>query len=106
MVRLNFNPNATVSVDEALTAPNFTLLQNFPNPADDVTRVNYELTTAGRVNVAVYDITGKMVMNVDEGLLPAGTHRTVLNVAALPAGVYQYTLTVGENQLTRKMVIK
>lgn len=106
MVRLNFNPDATVGVEDALTAPNFTLLQNFPNPADDVTRVNYELTTAGRVNIAVYDITGKQVMNVEEGLLPAGTHRTVLNVAALPAGVYHYTLTVGENQLSRKMVIQ
>jgi hypothetical protein len=106
MVRLNFNPDATVGVNDVLSAPNFTLLQNFPNPATDVTRINYELNEAGRVNVKVYDITGKQVMSIEEGLLPAGTHRTVLNVNDLPAGVYQYTLTVGENQLTRKMVVQ
>lgn len=108
MIRLNFNPDAelVIGVDEVTEANNFTLNQNFPNPATDNTRIAFELNEAGRVSLEVFDITGKVVMNLTEGLLPAGTHTMDINVSDLPAGVYQYSLIVDGERVTRPMMVK
>lgn len=108
MIRLNFNPDAelVIGVDEVAEANNFTLNQNFPNPASDNTRIGFELKDAGRVSLEVFDITGKVVMNLTEGLLPAGTHTMDINVSDLPAGVYQYSLIVDGERMTRPMMVK
>ncbi len=106
MIRLNFNPDATVNVEENIVADNVILSQNYPNPATDVTRIAFELKAAGTVSLEVYDVTGKLIINRTEGTLPTGTHNIDLNVNDLPAGVYQYSLIVDGTRVTRPMMVK
>jgi len=106
LIRLNFNPDATVNVEENIVADNVILSQNYPNPATDVTRIAFELKAAGTVSLEVYDVTGKLIINRTEGTLPTGTHNIDLNVNDLPAGVYQYSLIVDGTRVTRPMMVK
>ncbi len=106
LIRLNFNPDATVNVEENIVADNVTLSQNYPNPATDNTRISFEMKAAGTVSLEVYDVTGKLVINRSEGTLPTGTHTIDLNVNDLTAGVYQYSLIVDGTRLTRPMMVK
>jgi len=107
MVRLNFDENAQNSVGvETISAADFTLGQNFPNPAENVTRISYSLENAERVSIEVFDITGKLVLAQEEGLRPAGEHVIDLSVSNLSAGTYSYTVTVGDSKLSRKMMVK
>ncbi len=79
--------------------------QNVPNPFSDITTVNYSLPQTEAVNLDVYDITGKKVQTVTEGTMTSGAHTIQLNSANLQAGVYFYTLSAGEDRITKRMVV-
>ena len=75
-----------------------------PNPAVEKTVIPYELSRSSNVIFEVYDITGKMVLEFDEGTVPAGVHSIKINTNNLNSGVYYYTLRADDVKLTRKMV--
>jgi hypothetical protein len=103
MVRLNMD--ASINVEDNATVE-FGVEQNMPNPASDVTRFNYTLPTAAHVTLTITDITGKVVMTEDYGTQAAGNRVVQLSVAALNAGMYNYTLTAGNNTMTKQMIVK
>jgi hypothetical protein len=82
-----------------------TLGQNQPNPANGNTVISYSINEQSNVELKVYDMTGKLVMNVNEGKKSAGKHAVTINTNTLPNGIYYYSITVGGKTLTRKMVV-
>ena len=60
---------------------------------------------ANEVSLSVYDVTGKLIKSINEGNLSAGMHSITLETSDIDAGVYFYTLTVGDQILTKKMTI-
>lgn len=74
----------------------YQLSQNFPNPFNSVTMIRYYVRNAGQVRLAVYDMAGKEVTVLVNGLQSAGEHQYEFNAAAYPAGIYFVRLT-GEN---------
>ena len=122
--RLAFNPGAlnegNMEVEYKVTAlTNFDFVstevekasgikvsQNMPNPARDITFVDYELPTSANIAFRVFDITGKEVYSANEGLRGEGTHRFQLNTSNFSAGMYYYSIQVnGEVAATKKMII-
>jgi len=85
---------------------NFALLQNRPNPANDVTNIAYELNTSETVSLEVRDITGKLVHAEFFGQQAAGVNNITLDVSDFGAGVYVYNLVVDGERLTKKMTVK
>ncbi len=82
------------------------VFQNMPNPFSTTSTVNYELEKAAPVVLSVYDVTGKKVAEQNEGTQSEGQHSLKFNGESLSAGVYYYSLTVGQNATsTMKMVI-
>nr|MEE4268434.1 FlgD immunoglobulin-like domain containing protein [Candidatus Krumholzibacteria bacterium] len=51
----------------------------FPNPFNPETRVAFELPRGGYVNLAVYDLTGRLVRKLADGLFVAGRHEMTWN---------------------------
>jgi len=84
---------------------NAVLMQNVPNPATENTAINFMLKKGNSVSLAVYDVTGKLVKNINAGELATGYHTITLETADLGAGVYFYTLTVGNDQMTKKLSV-
>ncbi len=84
---------------------NAVLHQNIPNPAVETTTVNFQIVKANEVSLALYDVTGKLIKSINEGNLSAGMHTITLETSTIDAGVYFYTLTVGDQILTKKMTI-
>lgn len=95
--------NAGTSISN--NAIEFAVAQNQPNPAKGFSNVVYSLGSTEKVALKVYDVTGKEVIAVNEGTKPAGKHSINLNLTGLNSGVYYYTLTAGNNNVTKKMVI-
>jgi len=91
-----------VGVDEITTVTNFSV---YPNPANEIVNVSYELASAGNVSLTVTDISGKVIMSNDLGVQTAGSYKSNLNTASLANGVYFYTLTVDGISTTTKMTI-
>lgn len=84
---------------------NVVLHQNIPNPAIGTTTVNFEIVKANEVSFSLFDVTGKLIKSINEGNLSAGMHSITLETTDIDAGVYFYTLTVGDQILTKKMTI-
>jgi hypothetical protein len=103
MIRLNSDESLSVS---EVKKSSVVLSQNMPNPATDDTQINYNLAAASPVQMIVRDVTGRMVMNINEGVKPAGAHSVRFNVSELGAGVYTYTLIAGDVHTTKEMIVK
>lgn len=80
--------------------------QNWPNPYYTRTRVDIVLEDPGNVNVVIYSLTGQEVQEYDYGYKPTGKHQLTFERGNLEAGIYFYTVTVGNSSQTRKMVIE
>ncbi|MEM7163097.1 MAG: T9SS type A sorting domain-containing protein, partial [Bacteroidota bacterium] len=103
MVRLGFaNP---VSLSDVEINDKVKLGQNVPNPAQEISTIAYELVNAQNVQFEIYDLTGKIVMTMNEGAKPAGVHNIVLNTEDLNSGIYYYSIIIEGERLTRKMVV-
>ncbi|MBS1513822.1 MAG: T9SS type A sorting domain-containing protein [Bacteroidetes bacterium] len=83
----------------------FYLQQNFPNPFNPSTRINYELRLSGFVTLKVYDIKGSEVQELVNEKQNEGIYSAEFDGSALPSGIYYYKLTAGEFSETRKMVL-
>ncbi len=86
------------------------LAQNRPNPFNPATEISFSLAVGGRVELAVYDLSGRRVRSLIQGELPAGPHAAQWNGrddtgAPMAAGVYLYTLDAAGTTTTRKMIL-
>ena len=83
----------------------FTLKQNFPNPFNPATNINYELPVGSFVSLNVYDANGKEIETLVNQKQNAGSYSVSFNASNYPSGVYFYKLKAGEFSETRKMVL-
>lgn len=89
--------------------------QNYPNPFNPSTEIRYRVGAEAHVEaqdlapppmkLAIYDIMGREIAVLVDGVMPAGEHRVSFDASALASGVYLYTLTSGGRSLTRKMTV-
>ncbi|MBX7042830.1 MAG: T9SS type A sorting domain-containing protein [Ignavibacteria bacterium] len=70
----------------------FRLSQNYPNPFNPSTTINYDLPYDSRVNITLFDISGRQVANVVSDYKPAGYHTVTFNASALSSGTYFYRI--------------
>lgn len=99
------NSPTGVSSDRSLTATEFQLDQNFPNPFNPVTTITFSLPQSGLTTVKVFDILGKEVRTLVNEVRSAGSHSVPFNASDLPSGVYFYTLRSGNFTQTKKMML-
>ena len=57
------------------------------------------------VRLVVYDLLGRQVAVLAEGRHLPGNYSVSFNAAGYPSGLYLYTLTVGGERQTRKMLL-
>ena len=83
----------------------YQLAQNYPNPFNSTTRIAFDLPTAVNGELAVYDLTGRLVTTLLSGQLAAGQHHVNWDAANLPSGVYICRLRAGQHVQTQKMIL-
>lgn len=76
-----------------------------PNPANDRTKINYEIPAVGNASIAVMNVYGQTVFSTVKNDLAAGSHSMDLDTRDLAAGVYFINLTVGAEKVTRKLIV-
>ncbi|MBO6537588.1 MAG: T9SS type A sorting domain-containing protein [Balneolaceae bacterium] len=83
----------------------FKLHQNYPNPFNPSTNISFYLPQSAEVKVTVFDVTGRLVATLSDGLRNAGAHQITFDASALSSGIYFYRLEAGELTETRKMML-
>jgi hypothetical protein len=97
---------SVTSVEQTVAVPQrFDLRQNFPNPFNPTTSIQFTLDEAASVSLTVYDSLGQIVTRLVDGWKESGTHAVTFDGQAVSSGVYHYVLRVGSRQLARSMVL-
>lgn len=93
----------TVSVDPGYYLPkDFIVEQNFPNPFNPSTKINFTIPVDGEVSIYVHNILGELI-DKKNLFLNRGIY-TVDWFSKGSAGVYLYTISFGNRSLTKKML--
>ncbi len=80
--------------------------QNYPNPVQNSTVIEYEVDKNANVTLVIFDQTGRKVFESNEGFRTTGTKYSVtVNTKNLANGTYYYSMTADGQRLTKKMII-
>jgi hypothetical protein len=96
--------------DVVVRAPDvFSISQNYPNPSNPKSKIDYEIPVDGKVKITLYDILGREALNIVNETKPAGYYSAEFDGTNLASGVYFYRITAeGSSQKftkTLKMII-
>ncbi len=83
----------------------FVLRQNHPNPFNPSTRIEYAVPAPGYVSLRIFDMLGREVAVLVDGMVEAGWYSLNFNAQNLSSGVYLYRLESSGFAQTLKMVI-
>ncbi len=83
----------------------FILHQNYPNPFNSSTIISYEIPVKTNVAIKIYDLLGRNIAILEEGVKQPGKYRTEWNVSDKPSCVYFYQLAAGDFLITKKMIL-
>ena len=92
------------AIDDALPAE-ITLSQNYPNPFQGVTTIEYVLPAPMWVELTVYDVLGRQVRTLVDEVRGVGRHMAAFDAAGLPSGMYFYRFETDAFSQTRQLVV-
>jgi hypothetical protein len=83
--------------------------QNYPNPFNQFTRISYKIRKEGAVNLAIYNMGGRVVKQLVNNEQPAGESTVTWDGAddggsAVGTGIYLIRLQADDRQITRKIL--
>jgi hypothetical protein len=81
-------PVDATAVPPGETTPVARILMVSPNPSGSGTRIEFETDEPGRVKVDVFDVAGRRVVSLDDGMRPAGVHNVSWGAGGMPSGIY------------------
>ncbi len=99
----------TTDIEPAAVIKDFQLKQNYPNPFNPTTTIEFYLAKQGHYRLDVYDVLGRKVKTLINGLQSPGSHRLMWDGTddsgrMVSAGIYFYTLKGDHVKQTRKML--
>lgn len=96
---------APVMSDARPEAGGTLLLSNHPNPFNPATTIAYTLPATAQVRLAVYDVMGRLVATLADGVQQAGQYEARFDATHLASGLYFYRLEAGRLTQTRQMLL-
>lgn len=81
------------------------LVQSYPNPANENVTIKFDLKNEAEVSVEVMDISGKVVHRKGSISGVFGENRLELDTYSWDAGTYFYTIIVNDEKVTKKMIV-
>ena len=105
----------TQNVEQAVASPivetaaevpaEYRLYNNYPNPFNHETRISYGLPESAHVKLTLYDMLGRRVRVLVDGVRAAGTHEAVFDASPLPSGTYLYRLDTPAGSFVGSMLL-
>ena len=80
--------------DNSFTATTFDMSQNFPNPFNPTTTIQYSVPELSRVHLRIVDMLGREVTVAVDDMVEAGVHLYTFDASTLPSGQYLAVVTM------------
>ena len=96
-----------IAVDKISTSTpiDFNLAQNFPNPFNPETKIEFQLRSPGHTTISVYNSQGQLITTLVNENLESGTHYVTFRGENYSSGVYFYRINSGVYSSVRKMLL-
>ena len=104
-VTLTISENAGVDFVTDILPEEFDLTAIYPNPFNSQTRVEFTLNDATHTTLRVFDLTGREVASLFDGVPNAGTYSVTWDATMVPSGIYLIQLQSGSRFKTAKVVV-
>jgi hypothetical protein len=92
-------------VEVGIVPNKYELFQNSPNPFNPETKIRYQLPTASKVVIKIYNILGSEVMELVNEQKEAGIYEAEFNASNLSSGTYIYKISADNFVQTKKMIL-
>lgn len=87
------------------TPGSYNISQNYPNPSNPKSKIDYEIPASGKVVLQIYDVTGQQVTTLVDKIQDAGYYTAEFDGTSLASGIYFYRLTSQNFSMVKKMVL-
>jgi len=98
-----FNVYAPVGISDITGKLN---VEVYPNPLNEKANIVLNLTEEAEVTIEAYDMMGKKVMSLNEGVMPAGASNITLDATDFASGIYVLHINAGDAVITHKITIE
>ena len=83
----------------------YDLTQNFPNPFNPTTTINYQMPKKGQVTIKIYDILGREIATLVNEEKTQGRYAISFDGSNLASGIYIYQIHVNDYFNSKKMIL-
>lgn len=97
--------NTVIHINESYSAPKSFGLNNYPNPFNPSTTIEFTLAENSFVSLKIYNAMGQEVETLISQKMNAGPHHIQWNAGHLSSGVYYYQLSASGNSKTKKLLL-
>lgn len=77
----------------------------YPNPFNNITKIGFTAQKAGEIDLSVFDLNGRLIRQLQNGMVEAGHHTLSFNAGDLSAGTYVLRLEAKDVSIEQKMVL-
>lgn len=95
----------TSEISESEIPNQFQLHQNYPNPYNPITNIDYSLDRTNNTTLEIYDNLGRLIEKVINSYQTYGKYSIQINMSEYPSGIYYYKLVSGSNRVVKKMLL-
>ena len=100
------NKPVEVFYEEDILNPDlFTLKQNFPNPFNPTTQIEFELGASENIELLIFDVNGRFVDLIIDNFLSSGTYSFVWNAYNYNSGIYFVKIYSDNEFYTKKITL-
>ncbi len=83
----------------------FSLFPPYPNPFNPQTTITYSVPTRSKIKLGVYDILGRRIRTLADGMQSPGEYRLMFDSTGLASGTYLLLLETPERVFTSKIML-
>ncbi len=95
----------TKIVDDSNSVLTFNLLDNYPNPFNPATTIEFTVHNLANVNLSIYNVLGERLTVLVNQLMDMGNYKIKFDASSYNSGVYIYTLRSGLKHISKKMLL-
>jgi hypothetical protein len=95
----------TSVLDQTSSALQYSLSDNFPNPFNSSTQIQFSLAKKSRTRLSILDVLGRQIAVLVDGEYDSGIYRINWNAPQFASGIYFYRLEAGDFVTTKKLML-
>ena len=104
--RYIYTYSSSAAINEPATVRiNYRLENNYPNPFNPSTSIQYQIPEQGFVSLKIYDLLGRELAALVNRFQNPGTYKINFNAGNLSSGTYIYRLQVNDFSASKKLLL-